>query len=739
MQDCVGEEERLRQLAELAIVDAPIDPLMDRICLLASGLLAMPMAFVTMVDATMTHVKAHQGLGYVSLAREDTFCNVAIRHDEPFVVRDLAADPRFWDSPLVTGDPFFRFYAGVPLSISPGVRVGALCVGDHVPRDLRPEQIECLQNLAALVIGQIRHHTSRQELARLAIDLTRKQDILTQTAKLARVGGFELDGDTSTMMLSDELMRLYAGKSSRTIVFERFLRLFAPTEQARLRQGFARLSASDEIFDVETRILDLDGLPLDVRLHAEAQMTNGARKVVGIVQDITERKAVIGKLEWLASHDGLTKVRNRASFTTHIEAAIRKADMNGRRAALIVLDVDRFKTINDTLGHDAGDAVLVAVAERLVVAVGRRGTVARLGGDEFGILVEEIEAEGVVATLAADILRALRRPLEFGSHELSTRATFGVALSEIDESSAQTLIKDADIALYEAKKAGRDGFALFRDQMRVELEDRVGRLAAARAIIAAGRVEPWYQPKIDLVTGTVVGFEALLRCVHPVDGLQGPEMMTEAFGDRELAVAISHQMRERIAADMRDWGQRGIAFGHVAINAAEAEFQGDDYAERMSAWLAMNDFSPALLQVEITESVFLGHQSSKVATALRRLSAAGIAIALDDFGTGYASLTHLARHPVDWIKIDRSFVSDIASSRKAATIVEALAALARSLQLGIVAEGVETPAQLEVLREHGCTVGQGYLFAKPMPGSRVSHFMRGWLEPRAGLELRATG
>ena len=363
-----------------------------------------------------------------------------------------------------------------------------------------------------------------------------------------------------------------------------------------------------------------------------------------------------------------------------------------------------------------------------------RGIVARLGGDEFGILLGDVEAEGAVAAVAKDILESLRQPLAHDGHQLSTRATLGIALSDGDAPSAVALFKDADIALYEAKKAGRDGFALFRASMREELEDRVARLGAARAMVAERRIEPWYQPQIDLATGAVVGFEALLRCHDARAGVRGPEALGEAFADPELARELGRLMRERVAADIASWTERGIAFGRVALNVADAEFQGGDFAERFVEFLAAHGVPPAAIEVEVTESVFLGHRGSKAAAALAALSAAGIAIALDDFGTGYASLTLLRSHPVDRIKIDRSFVRDIATSPEGATIVDAVASLARSLGLGVVAEGIETEAQLDHLRSRRCEFGQGYLFARPMPGSRVPYFLRSWSMPFCATE-----
>ena len=482
MNDNITEGERLRHLAELAIVEAPVDPLMEQLCGLACGLLDMPMAFVTVLDAAQAHIKAHQGFDYVPLPRETTFCDTTIRNDEPLIVPNLAEDPRFAENIYVVEAPHVRFYAGIPLAVTPGVRLGALCIVDVVPRELTAEQVACLQNLAALVVGQMRHHASRQTMAKQALELARKQKILTQTAQLAGVGGFEIEPETGKLTASDELRRLLGRDELATL--DSLLSSFETHGGDALREAFARLRRGKSDLDTEVEMNVADGRR-HVRVYAERATTSSGTRIVGIVQDITERKQANGELEWLATHDTLTRVANRAAFTQKTEVALQRADTTGDRVALILLDVDRFKTINDTLGHDVGDRVLVAVADRLVAAVGSRGTVARLGGDEFGILVDAVEAESAIAAVAGDILATLRQPYLFEELKLGTRATLGVAISTQDVTTATTLFKEADIALYEAKRAGRDGFALFRAEMRVASTIRRQRLSTD-SLAAAG-------------------------------------------------------------------------------------------------------------------------------------------------------------------------------------------------------------------------------------------------------------
>ena len=729
------EGRRLETLAGLAIIGAPLDPLIEQVCAVARTVFDVPFAFVSMIAETDAFIVAHQGLDICSKPREHALCNVTIRQDQPIVVADTLEDPRFCRSALVLDGPKFRFYAGIPLTVAPHVRLGALCIADTRPRTITAAQVSSLCQLADIVVGQLAYHRSKRDLAQQSRDLARKQAMLSRTEQFAMVGGFEIDPSDGTMAWSDELHRLCGTIAADTPSFDTFLDLFETPERVKLAKGIQALGIDGADIDLEMRMVPRAGPMRDVHVRiGSVSGDGGVARLVGIVQDITERETALRAVEWIASHDGLTKLHNRAFFNDQIDKAIDRAGQFGLRVTLIMLDLDCFKAINDTLGHDVGDAVLVKVAERLVHAVGSRGIVARLGGDEFAVLVGRFYAEGAIATLATDILMALRKPYLHNGADVSMRATLGVAISDPDEASAVSLFKEADIALYTAKQAGRDGFAVFRPSMREELDDRTDKLAKARTAVQAGHVEPFYQPKICLKTGKCVGFEALMRWHHPTKGLCAPAEMGDAFADTELAVAIGRRMLERVSADIVAWGRADV--GTIAINAAGPEFYAGDYAGRLLSCLASRGLPPTAIEVEVTESVFLGHRSGTVATTLKALADAGVSIALDDFGTGYASLTHLKKHPVSTIKIDRSFVMDVETDPDAAVIVEALMSLATSLGIRVVAEGVETQFQLDFLRSRGSVIGQGYLFAKPMAGSRVPHFLEAWEVARRDLPYR---
>lgn len=449
-------------------------------------------------------------------------------------------------------------------------------------------------------------------------------------------------------------------------------------------------------------------------------------RLVGAMQDITDRKRAAAalmdsqeRLRWGATHDALTGVANRAVFHEALTDAISAAAENGRRVGLLEIDVDEFKTVNDALGHGAGDALLRTLVDRVGELLGPSDRLARLGGDEFGVVLADLESEHEVEAVALRILDRMRDPFVFEGHTLDCRASIGSSLYPDHGNTPGELLKSADIALSVAKSAGRAQHRTFASEMRISMQSRASMLNVARDALAGDCIIPFYQPKVVLSNGRIDGFEALLRWRDSRGGIHGPDTLAAAFDDLELAAAISDRMVEHTIADMRRWLDRGIAFGHVAINAAGAEFRRNDFAERLLEELQLAGVPTSHVQLEVTETVFLGRGAEIVERALKLLCNEGVRIALDDFGTGYASLRHLKQFPVDVIKIDRSFVSGMETDDDDATIIRALLSLGRGLGIAVVAEGIEEQAQADRLRALGCDLGQGYLYSKAVAAAEV--------------------
>lgn len=442
-------------------------------------------------------------------------------------------------------------------------------------------------------------------------------------------------------------------------------------------------------------------------------------RLVTIARDITEQKAAEDRAHWSATHDPLTHLPNRRLLDVRIAEAVSEAEAAGEGLAVFVLDLDQFKQINDTLGHDAGDVVLRTLADRLRNAVRLHDTVARLGGDEFALILPGISDAAEATALAQELHIRLREPVIYAGASLDCRASIGASIYPQDGTSASDLLKHADIALYSAKAKRRGELLIFAPHMRAELQERVSMINIARDVLRDRRIRPFYQPKVDLRTGCVAGFEALARWSDHSGNVHLPVSIAAAFDDPDVSAAITDRMLQEIVRQMREWHDQGVEFGHVALNASAADFQRADFGEVVLRQLQKGGIDPRQLQIEVTENVFLARAADVVEKTLDLLSTQGVTIALDDFGTGYASLSHLNRFPVNVIKIDRSFVSDLNSSGHAAAIAEAVITLGRNLNLDVVAEGIESGHQAERLLDLGCPFGQGFLFSAAVPAELV--------------------
>ncbi|MET1753868.1 EAL domain-containing protein [Novosphingobium sp. RD2P27] len=457
-----------------------------------------------------------------------------------------------------------------------------------------------------------------------------------------------------------------------------------------------------------------------------AVLTDGTlTKLVAIARDVTGRKEAQEALVRAATRDALTGLMNRATFQEVLSRRVTAIREGGSQLGLMLLDLDNFKQVNDIEGHDVGDHLLATVARRMREVAPSSAKLARLGGDEFAVLMPSITSADELDTLACRLLESIRAPLDHEGRRLDCSATIGAAVFPQHGATPQELLKSADIALYVAKNQGRGRAMVFQAEHRAEIKARQSMLNLACGAIRNERIVPYYQPKVELETRRVYGFEALLRWRDSHSGVQLPSTIAAAFDDLDLAAKISDQMVAQVILDMRNWLDQGLDFHHVAVNASAAEFRRNNFAEGVLECLDRAGVPPNRFQLEVTETVFLGRGSEYVDRALKLLSQEGVSIALDDFGTGYASLRHLKDFPVDVIKIDQSFVRDMETDPDNAAIVGAVLNLGRSLDIEVIAEGVETREQEQHLRELGCRYGQGFLYSKAVTAEVAAEIVKG--------------
>jgi len=493
------------------------------------------------------------------------------------------------------------------------------------------------------------------------------------------------------------------------------------------RQAFLEaLERDGYVHDFEATIRIADGSFRTVLLAGKALDIGGVPHIMSAVVDITERKAAEERSWRAASHDALTDLPNRALFQSRFEQALAEAERNGDGVILLLIDLDNFKLTNDTLGHDAGDTLLRTVAQRLRGLAQDTGTVARLGGDEFVLVATGVDALARARALSEQVLMELRQPVPFGDSVLSCHASIGIASYPAHDDKPAELMKDADLALYAAKARGKNCAVVYSPDMRHHIEHKAAVARGIEEALQKGQIVPFYQPKIDLASGQVVGFEALARWRHPQYGLLTPASFSSAFDDPELSIGVGESILRQVASDIRRWLSQEIDCGRVAVNLSSAQFNWIGLAKRFLDILHTAGVPKERLDVEITETVFLGRSAAHVSQALKQFHDSNIRIALDDFGTGYASLIHLKQFPVDEIKIDQSFVKGLEADPDNAAIVFAVIELGISLGLIVIAEGVETAEQAHFLRGKGCHQAQGNFFAHPMAAAEVPAFLRNW-------------
>jgi diguanylate cyclase (GGDEF)-like protein/PAS domain S-box-containing protein len=559
-----------------------------------------------------------------------------------------------------------------------------------------------------------------ERLARRA--LSESEERLRLAIQSARLGIWDFDCVTGARTWSVEFRAMLGLSADEPATADVAMRLVHPDDRDQLRQMMDAVASGNapNQFEATLRIHRADTGALrwirSTGWTIDAAAGRASRIIVTFL-DVTEERDADARIRWAATHDPMTGLANRSLWQASLETLAGQA---GRGSfGLMLLDIDDLKRTNDSLGHDAGDALLCAFADRLSAIAPPDAILGRLGGDEFGLIAPSVTDSAMLEQLSATLMEAVRAPFQHQGRWLDCGVSIGGALFGDHADRADDLLKAADLALYASKRQGRGRLTLFHSELRAEAQRHASMIRMARQIVSDQLVLPYYQPKVDMRSGALLGYEALLRWRHPRLGVQLPGAIAAAFDHGELAVGLTAQMLRQVLADMRSWLRQGRDPGRVAINASAADFAQGDFADRVLTLLRDHEVPSTHFEIEVTESVFLDRGADQVARAMRHFADAGVQLALDDFGTGFASLTHLKQYPVDILKIDRSFVSNIEQDAGDRAIVDAIVKLGGSFGMEVVAEGVETAAQADLLLTLGCVAGQGFHLGKPQPFDRV--------------------
>ncbi|MCJ2006046.1 EAL domain-containing protein [Methylobacterium sp. J-092] len=850
-----NEAERLAALRDLNILDTAPETQFDAICRTAQVLFGMPIALVSLLDEDRQWFKARCGLSHDATSRDVAFCNHTIQADEVLIVEDARDDARFKSNPLVTGEPGIRFYAGAPLILRSGIRVGSLCIIDTEPRRFSSEQGRQLRDLAEVVTANLRVYQDRTEHRRVAATLADTDDALrdarsryasladalpqmvwtvspedrvtayrnasfrayygeadgsrgrahsrnhpgdvdrmssaweaavlgkqafelegrlrrhdgdyrwhrivmiplkrsgeviewlgtaldidhiiaAQTAlkatgdllrlaqEAAEAGIWEWDMRDDVVRLSSMSARMHnlpvpVGQDAMEIPLADWKVQVHPDDLPKVWDEVKRAIADRTTYSCEFRIAN-PAVPAEPRwMQSFGRMLDDAAgepvRCVGLQIDITDRKVSEARIAHVASHDNLTDLPNRVVFHATLERCL--ADLGNGQAALLCLDLDRFKTVNDTLGHHAGDRLLRVVADRLRDSVGNEGVIARLGGDEFAIILPGDGLETAQA-LARTVIDAIGQPIHLGSQVVTIGASIGIALAPEHGLEVDLLHRHADLALYRAKGAGRNSSQVYTKGMDEALEDRNKLEFDMHLAHRKAEFRLYYQPVVALTDGQVRGFEALMRWPHPIRGMVSPAEFIPIAEETGLVVPLGTWALEEACRFAASWPIQA----RIAVNVSAVQFQQPGLEAAVANALAVSGLAANRLELEITESLMI-QDGDAVIACLHRLRSIGVRIALDDFGTGYSSLSYLRRFPFDKIKIDRSFVREI-DDPDAQAIVRAVVSIGERLGTAITAEGVETEDQLALVTQTGCTEVQGFLFGKPMTPEQALAIMR---------------
>lgn len=716
--------ESQRDILGMIASDQHLDEILNAICQMQNAQSPDTFCSILLTDAEGKHLlsgaapglpaKYSEAIHGMAIGPREGTCGTAAFRREMVVTEDIAQDPNWERFRSLALEHNLHSCWSVPLLSHEGSVLGTFALYQnrtHTPDELQIQQLACAAQLAVIAI---RHERDGQ---RLEESEQRFRSLFTYNPNPV----FALDLLGNIQSVNPAGLKLKP-QTATQFIGHHFSRLVPEEDLMRVSQHFsaARAGAPQRF---EARLRDENEKLLTMDISNLPIMVNGEIVgVFGIARDISDQKHFERQLSFNASHDQLTGLLNRVSLEDQLILDCHLSRLRKRRLAVMCIDLDGFKSINDSIGHYFGDQVLIEVARRMAEQVRPADTIVRMGGDEFIVLLPDLLRDEDVVPVVERLMASIARPYCIQGIDLHVSASVGITLSDGHLEQPMQLIQQADMAMYKAKQQGRNNFQWYTSDLNQRVCEHARLRNDLQKAIETQSLQLHYQPQIDARTGRVVGIEALLRWEHPEKGFIPPAVFVPVAEDSGQIIPLSLWVLDTACAQLCQLDDQGITGISMAVNISPMHFQRGHFVQYVQATLEKHGLRGEQLELEITESLLL-HNAEQAIETLHRLNALGVRIALDDFGTGFSSLSYLKRLPIDKIKIDRSFIREIVTDHHDAAITQGIISMAHHLSLIVVAEGVETASQMEFLKGSRCDIFQGYHFARPMPFAALKAFM----------------
>lgn len=583
----------------------------------------------------------------------------------------------------------------------------------------------------------LRANSAFVNLNKTLCDLRKSEHRLSKAQRIAQLGHFEYHINTNQVIWSPEALQILGlSQDKLSISLEDFFQLAHLEDRLLLEQQFLEVIEQAKNLHVEYRIIQANDEIKTIAAQIEFTFDETKQNPIlaGTIQDVSERKKNEDKIRYLAYYDSLTNLPNRYTLEKRLADTLKYATRYNHTMAILFIDVNQFKRINDTLGHSAGDTLLKKVAARLRICVRdtnhivdeqgipQQPTLARFGGDEFVVLLNELQQPSDAIKITQRILSAFEESILLEGHEIYVSLSIGLSIFPNDGVTVRSLLKSADAAMYHAKKGGRNQYRFYSDTMNTKTIEHISLESSLHKAMETSSLLIYYQPKLDTQSNKIIGMEALLRWKHPERGIIPPAEFIPLAEETGLIMPISEWMLLNACRQLREWMDEGMPPLELAVNLSGKQFHQIELANTILSTLNLTGIPPELLNLELTESILMKNDDDTM-QILHKLKKMGVKISIDDFGTGYSSLSYLKGFPIDYLKIDKSFIGDITESEPNNAITKTIITMAHNLNLKVVAEGVEKEQQAAFLRQHNCDEMQGYLYGKPMPGPEFANLV----------------